>query len=60
MTTVSQHAPGTFCWIQLGTTDEEGARKFYSGLFGWNGEKTTVEGGSFTLVKRRRTRQSER
>jgi predicted enzyme related to lactoylglutathione lyase len=53
MTTVSQHAPGTFCWIQLGTTDEEGARKFYSGLFGWNGEKTTVEGGSFTLVKKK-------
>lgn len=52
MTTVSQHAPGTFCWLQLGTNDEEGAKKFYSGLFGWANEKTTVEGGTFTILKK--------
>lgn len=29
------HAPGTFCWPELTTTDQAGAEKFYSGLFGW-------------------------
>ena len=30
-----KYAPGTFCWVELGTTDGEAAKKFYSGLFGW-------------------------
>ena len=29
------HAPGSFCWIELATTDGPGAKKFYSELFGW-------------------------
>lgn len=29
------YAPGTFCWVELATTDGEAAKKFYSGLFGW-------------------------
>lgn len=29
------HAPGTFCWIELGTSDASGARNFYTQLFGW-------------------------
>jgi predicted enzyme related to lactoylglutathione lyase len=28
-------APGTFCWVELATTDNEAAKKFYTGLFGW-------------------------
>ena len=27
--------PGTFCWIELGTSDGEGAKSFYSKLFDW-------------------------
>ena len=27
--------PGTFCWVELGTTDGEAAKKFYTELFGW-------------------------
>jgi len=30
-----EYAPGTFCWIELGTTEAESAKKCYSGLFGW-------------------------
>ena len=30
-----KYAPGTFCWVELATTDSEAAKKFYSGLFGW-------------------------
>ena len=52
MATVTQHAPGMFCWTQLGTRDEEGARKFYSGLFGWSDEKTSANGQDFTVVKK--------
>ena len=35
MTTVTRHAPGTFCWADLATSDREGARAFYTKLFGW-------------------------
>ena len=30
-----KYAPGTFCWIELGTSDSEAAKKFYTELFGW-------------------------
>jgi predicted enzyme related to lactoylglutathione lyase len=26
---------GTFCWVELGTTDAQAAKKFYGGLLGW-------------------------
>lgn len=31
-----QYGPGTFCWIDLATSDSEGAKKFYTELFGWD------------------------
>lgn len=34
MSTVTPHPPGTFCWPELGTTDLDGAAKFYSSLLG--------------------------
>jgi predicted enzyme related to lactoylglutathione lyase len=36
MPEIKKHAPGTFCWADLGTIDLAGAKKFYGGLFGWN------------------------
>jgi predicted enzyme related to lactoylglutathione lyase len=35
MPEISKAAAGTFCWIELGTTDVAAAKKFYAGLFGW-------------------------
>ena len=35
MATLTQHAPGTFCWPELGSTDPSAAKMFYGGLFGW-------------------------
>jgi hypothetical protein len=32
---VATHAPGTFCWPELATTDQKGAVAFYRALFGW-------------------------
>jgi len=31
----TQHAPGTFSWPELATTDQKGAVAFYRALFGW-------------------------
>jgi predicted enzyme related to lactoylglutathione lyase len=31
----TSHAPGSFCWAELGTTDSSAAKPFYAGLFGW-------------------------
>lgn len=35
MTEFSTHAPGTFCWPELATTDQKSAAAFYAALFGW-------------------------
>ncbi len=35
MPNVDTHAPGSFCWIELGTTDQSAAKNFYGSLFGW-------------------------
>lgn len=37
-----EHAPGSFCWIELMTTDGPGARKFYAELFGWEPTDTPI------------------
>ena len=31
----TKHAPGTFSWPELSTTDQQGAVAFYRSLFGW-------------------------
>jgi uncharacterized protein len=31
-----QHTPGSFCWIELGTTNAAAAKSFYKELFGWD------------------------
>lgn len=35
MAEMKEYTPGTFCWVDLGTTDAAAAKKFYAGLFGW-------------------------
>ena len=30
-----ENKPGTFCWVELGTTSSETAKSFYAQLFGW-------------------------
>ena len=34
----TSYAPGTPCWIDLGTPDQDAAAEFYSALFGWSVE----------------------
>jgi predicted enzyme related to lactoylglutathione lyase len=40
--TQMEHAPGTFCWIELATTDATAAKKFYGELFGWEVQDNPV------------------
>jgi predicted enzyme related to lactoylglutathione lyase len=35
MPKIEKHAPGDFCWVELGTTDQTNAKNYYSSLFGW-------------------------
>jgi uncharacterized protein len=44
---VSKHEPGMFCWVELGTTDQEAAKKFYSELFGWTVKDVPMGPDSF-------------
>jgi uncharacterized protein len=39
----SQYTPGTFSWTDLTTPDQEAAKAFYSGLFGWEITDTPVD-----------------
>ncbi len=38
MPKTTQHVPGSFCWIELNTTDVAAAKQFYGALFGWQTE----------------------
>jgi hypothetical protein len=31
-----EYKPGTFCWVELGTSNGEAAKSFYTQLFGWD------------------------
>lgn len=41
---LSEHVPGTPCWVDLGSPDLKAATEFYSGLFGWDAQ-TDEEAG---------------
>jgi predicted enzyme related to lactoylglutathione lyase len=41
----TQHAPGTFSWADLTTTDQDAAKTFYAALFGWEIEDLPVSEG---------------
>jgi predicted enzyme related to lactoylglutathione lyase len=46
------HTPGTFCWVDLTTTDQAVAKEFYAGLFGWEAEDMPVGEGVFYSMQR--------
>jgi len=53
MPTVTMHAPGTFCWPELSTTDPAAAKKFYASLFGWQFNDTDMgPQGVYTIFTR--------
>lgn len=38
----TSYTPGTFCWADLTTRDQETAKAFYSALFGWESEDIPI------------------
>jgi uncharacterized protein len=36
MANIDKHPPGAFCWIELATNNQNAAKNFYTGLFGWD------------------------
>ncbi len=42
---------GAFGWNELMTTDTEGAKKFYGGLFGWEIEAVPMGGADYSVIK---------
>lgn len=48
----TSYEPGTFCWVELATTDQDGAKAFYGGLFGWEAEDMPVgDGMMYTMLR---------
>jgi predicted enzyme related to lactoylglutathione lyase len=50
---VSKYPNGTFCWVDLGTTDVAGAKRFYGELFGWDSEDVPAGGHTYTVFRLR-------
>jgi len=48
---VERYPNGTFCWVDLGTTDVPGAKAFYGGLLGWEFEDLPADEGSYTMCR---------
>jgi uncharacterized protein len=48
----TQYSPGTFSWADLSTTDQDAAKAFYTGLFGWSYEDNPVgDGVVYSMAK---------
>ncbi|MDB9525603.1 VOC family protein [Oscillatoria sp. CS-180] len=53
MTEFKDYAPGTFCWVDLATTDAEASKKFYTQLFGWTATDVPAgEAGTYTMLEK--------
>lgn len=53
MAEVHSYEPGTPSWVDLATSDPEGARRFYSELLGWELEVGAAEFGHYTTARLR-------
>jgi len=42
---------GAFSWFELMTSDVDGAKKFYTNLFGWDTESMPMGDMNYTIVK---------
>ena len=50
---VSKHEPGTFCWVELATSDGPAAKKFYTSLFGWSVVDNPMgDAGVYTMLQK--------
>jgi hypothetical protein len=52
MTNIDKHPVGSFCWIELGTTDQAAAKNFYGSIFGWTPNDMPMGPGAFYTIFR--------
>jgi predicted enzyme related to lactoylglutathione lyase len=43
----SEYTPGTFCWAELATSDQDAAKAFYASLLGWETDDRPVGDGAY-------------
>jgi uncharacterized protein len=49
---VSRYPNGTFCWVELGTPEVDGAKRFYTELFGWETDDLPMpDGGVYVMCR---------
>jgi predicted enzyme related to lactoylglutathione lyase len=58
MTTVSAPTPGSFCWIELATSDQPAAKNFYQHLFGWTATDNPMGPGEIYTIFQLKERDS--
>lgn len=52
MPTIDRHAPGSFNWFELATSDQTAAKEFYNALFGWQAVDSPIgPSGVYTMFK---------
>jgi predicted enzyme related to lactoylglutathione lyase len=52
MGTRESYEPGTFSWVELATSDADGAKRFYTELFGWDYDDNPLgEGAVYSMAK---------
>ena len=47
MAHIDNPPPGSFCWMELATNDQNAAKTFYAALFGWSANDFPMGPGSF-------------
>jgi predicted enzyme related to lactoylglutathione lyase len=48
----AEYAPGTFSWVDLATTDQDGAKRFYAAVFGWEyDDQPVMEGVVYSMAQ---------
>lgn len=52
MTNIDKHPAGSFCWIELATTDQTAAKNFYAAIFGWTPNDNPMGPGDFYTIFR--------
>jgi predicted enzyme related to lactoylglutathione lyase len=52
MGTRTSYGPGTFCWVNLSSTDVDAAKRFCAELLGWDYDDRAADDGTFSMARR--------
>ncbi|MGA2184195.1 MAG: VOC family protein [Bryobacteraceae bacterium] len=52
MANIDKTVPGSFCWMELATTNQSAAKAFYTSLFGWAANDSPMGPGEFYTIFR--------